>query len=384
MPLWPFCPAPVVTESLVWNTEVLNPYSTQQAAALIVEPRQGCAFDHAFTFRQYERAQLLMEFAAHGDWDLPVWWERQRMSVGSGVVVIPVDTTTSDYREGGKVVLWQSDEACEALTIDTVEPDSLILSSDTPTSRAYVNAFCTPGIKARCVDGLKARRSVQPYHDASVEWMCYEGVDLADAILYGTYRSHPVINDAPRIGGAMIDMGVSRDQDIVDSETGLPYFDTLSSRVRRPLGIGWTVTNRADLWALRRFLHALRGRQKGFWVPSWSRGLQLAAPVGPADTTLTILAVGLNGVAETGDLMLKTVGGAQAFLRYTAVTPSGGNEVLALSSAAGITAQPADVRTLCRMHFCRAQADLVQLRHEHTGNGQISTVFVRAEEVPIP
>lgn len=382
MPLWPFCPSPGVTETLTWLTDVVESYSAQQAIQLRAAPRQGFAFEHTFTFRQYERAQLLMEYAAYGEWDLPVWHERQRVSVNSGVSVIPVDTTASDYREGGMCVLWQSDEACEALEIIAIAPGSLTVSS--PTSRAYIDALVMPGRLARCIDGFRALRSVRPILSATVEWIVYEGVDLGNDSLYPAYRAHPVITDPPCIGGGTIELGVSRAQQVVDGQTGLPYFSAASDRVRRPLGMGWMVTTAADLWALRGFLHALKGRQKGFWLPSWSRGMRLAAAVSPASTTITIPAIGLNGVAESGDLMVRTTSGQQTFLRYTSVAPSGGNEVLTLSGAAGVAIDPGDVQTLCRMHFCRQTADLVQISHQHTGRGQVSTVMILAEEVPIP
>lgn len=385
MPLWPFCPAPIITESLEWRSAVLDAYSSQHVSALRTAPRQGFQFEHPFSFRQYERAQLLMEYAAHGDWDLPVWPERQRLTIGSGVSVIPIDTTTSDYREGGKALLWQSDEACEAIEIEALTADSITLVA--PSSRAYMNGFCAPVRTARCVSGLQSARNVQPYQPASVDWMVYDGVDLAEDdsdALYPIHRSHPVVTDPPCVGAGTVDMGVSRALDVVDGDTGLPYFDTTSGRVTRPLGMGWMVSTLADLWALRRFLHALRGRQKGFWLPSWSRGLQLAATVSPADTTVTLLAVGLNGVAETGDLMVKTIAGTQAFLQYTAVAPSSNNEVLTLSGAAGASIARGDERTFCRMHFCRQAADRLEIVHQHTGRGQVSTVLIRAEEVPIP
>lgn len=385
MALWPFCPAPVVTETLAWLTETLNPYSTQQAASLRVAPRQGFTFDHPFSFREYERAQLLMEYAAHGDWDLPVWPERQRITVGSGVSVLSVDTTTSDYREGGKCLLWQSSEACEAIEIDALTATTITLA--TPTSRAYTNGFVAPVVTARCVNGLKSRRDVQPYQPASVEWMVYDSVDLAEegsTTLYPFYRSYPVITDAPCVGGDSLEMGVSRELDIIDNATGLPYFDTALGRVSRPLGMGWSVNTAAELWALRRFLHGLRGRQKAFWLPSWNNGLQLAASIVPASTTVSLLAVGLNGVAETGDLMVVSAGGSKSYHRYTAVAPSGNNEVLTLSAAAGVTVSSDSDPRICRMHLCRQAADLVQLRHVHTGRRQVTTVMIRADEVPIP
>lgn len=383
MPLWPFCPSPLISESLLWNSVVTNPRATQQVAQMVSVPRQGFDFTHTFTFRQMERAQLLMENAAAGDWDLPLWHERQRVSVGSGASIIPVVTSFSDF-DGDKILLWQDDETCEVLDILSMTATQVLTA--TPTSRSYTNALACPVRAARCVNGLKMSRSVQPLTPISVEWVVHQGQDLGQdsETLYPYYRSHPVITDAARIGPANIDMDITRDQEEVDDGIAEPYYDAVLSRIDRSMGMGWIVSNAEDLWNLRRFLHTLKGRQKGFWLPSWSRGMQLVGHIVPASTQVTLLAIGLNGVAETGDIMFKKRNGSQSFMRYGSVTPSGNNEILNLVGTAGATIAPDDVRTFCRMHFCRALADKVELRHTHTGNGQITQVIIRAGEVPIP
>jgi hypothetical protein len=119
-------------------------------------------------------------------------------------------------------------------------------------------------------------------------------------------------------------------------------------------------------------------------VPDWTRGLTLTASVSPADTTLTVRSVGLNTTAETGDLFLKTVGGSITRLRYTSVAPSGSNEVLTLSAAAGITATADSVRTLCLMRLCQLAQDGVQIQHQYRGRDRnIAHIGAVCTEVPI-
>lgn len=383
MALWPFCPREDFTEALAWYTDVLPTYSAEQRIRLTNAPRQSFAYSHAFTPRQYERAKLMMQNSGAAIWYLPVWAERQRVSVGAGAGSITVDTTASDYRAGSVAMLWASDEEYELVITDAVASGSLTL--DGVTSQAYTNAFICPVRFAYCPGGLEASRVPGPIIEAQTEWIVYDPVDLSDAGLYGSYRSHPLVPDCPRIGSGSISESVSVPMVVVDNGISPPAISAGRSVIARTLGMGWMPQTMADLWALRTWLHALYGRQKGFWLPTWTRGMQLAAPITPASTTLTIRAIGLNSVAETGDLMLQTLSGTKHYFRYTSVAASGANEVLTLSAAAGATVDASDVDVLCPMHFVRLAQDRVEFAHRHLGGSrQITTVMVRVEEVPIP
>ena len=383
MAVWPFCPRPEFTESLAWYTDVLPTYSAEQRIRLTEAPRQSFGYSHAFTARQYERAKLMMQASGAAYWYLPVWAERKRVSVAAGASTIAIDTTASDYRAGSVAILWASDEEYELVVTTTVS--SGLLTLDGVTAQAYTDALICPVRLAYCPGGLEVTRVPGPIVEAQTEWIVYDPVDLSDAGLYSTYRSHPLVTDCPRIGSGSISESVSAPLVVVDNGTSPPAISAARSVISRTLGMGWMPQTLADLWALRTWLHALYGRQKGFWLPTWTRGMQLASPISPASTTITIKAIGLNSVAETGDLMLQTLSGARHYFRYTSVAPAGANEVLTLSAAAGATIDTGSVDVLCLMHFVRLAQDRVELAHRHLGrNRQITTVQVRVEEVPIP
>jgi len=383
MALWPFCPRIEFTEALTWRSDVLQTWSAEQRIRLTNAPRQSLGYSHALTHRQYERAQLLMGNGGASSWDLPMWAERQRVTVSAGAGSVSVDTTASDYRAGGKALLWASDEDCELVTIDTVGASSLTLSGT--TAAAYSNALICPVRTAYCLGGLDASRRPGPIIEVQTEWTVYDGKDLADSGLYGSYRSHPLVTDCPRIGDGSFDESVAVLTMVVDNGISPPCVSAARSLADRSLGMGWMPTTLAELWDLRCWLHSIRGRQKGFWLPSYTNGITLAASIAPADTTLTIRAIGLDGAAETGDLMILTTSGAQHCLRYTSVSTAGANEVLTLSAAAGITLTPAAVERICPLRFVRLAQDRVEFAHRHLGRDrQITTVMVRAEEVPVP
>lgn len=380
--IWPFCPRPEFTEALTWRTDVLPTYSAEQRVRLTHTPRQAFGYEHAMTARQYERARIMMA-ATSGEWDLPVWAERQRVSVSGGATVVTVDTTASDYREDGKALLWASDEACEVVTVDTVNAGNLALAAG--TSQAYSNGFICPVRTAYAMGGMTATRDVGPIVHVQTEWHAFDGVDLADDGLYSTYRTHPIVTTSPRVGAASFDEAVAVPVSIVDNGLSPPRIRAMRSEPDHAIHMSWMLHTLPDLWAVRQWLHSVRGMQKGFWLPTWTRGITLAASIAPSDTTITVRSMGLNGVQETGDLMLQTLAGVQHYFRYTSVATSGSNEVLTLSGAAGATIQPVAVDFLCPLLFCRLAQDRVELAHQYRGHDrQTTTIQLRAIEVPVP
>lgn len=379
--LWPFCPTPEFTETLEWVSDVIPTYSSEQRIRASSAYRQALALNHAMNFRQWERAKLLVQLVGGGEWYVPLWHERQRVSVSAGAGSVSVNTTASDYRAGSYACLWASDEACEVVAIASVSAGSLTLTGT--SSRAYDNALIMPARVAYAPDGIEGSRTVQPLVPVSAEFLVYDSEDLADASLYPTYRTYPVVTDCPRLGSGSFSERIARTVETVDNGIAAPFFDTVSDRLSRGLGLAWMPDTLADLWDLRRFLCALYGRQKAFWVPDWTRGLELTDDIAPADTTIRVRAVGLNGAAETGDLFIQTTGGTISRHQYTSVAVSGADEVLTLSAAAGVTVSIGAVRTLCLMRLCRLAQDRVEFAHRHLGRDrQMTGVMVRCDEVP--
>lgn len=379
--IWPFCPVPQFNESLIWNTIILSPFDSESRQSLGDSPRTIYSLPFAMSFRQYERAKLIVELNGTAPWSLPSWESRQRFSAAASATSISIDTTISDYRAGSYAILWKSDETYERVLIDTVNPSSLTL--DAPTVNAYANGYCMPERTAYLLNGLEATRTVQPIVSASTEWGCYDGIDLSSSP-YPTYRSHPIITDCPRIGSNSLSDRIEWPNEMVDSSLGVPYFDTTRGRINRQTGMGWIAKNRSELWSVNRFLHACKGRRKGFWHADWTRGIELVSTIASGSTSVTIKAIGLNVAAESGDLLIKKKSGTTHYLQYTAVAPSGSNEVLTLAGTAGFSCSPSDIGTFSRMRFMRFDHDRFEINHQHTGSGQVSTIMAQMVETPLP
>lgn len=378
--LWPFCPGPEFTEALEWRSQAIRTYSAEQRIRASSSFVQTLGYSHPMTFRQWDRAKLLARSVAGGQWYVPLWYERQRVSVSAGSGSVAVNTAASDYRASGYALLWASDEACEVVAINTVNPSSLTLTGTTTLS--YANGLIMPVRVGYCPDGIEGARSAEPYVPASAEFIVWDGEDLA-ASSYPAYRGYPAIPDCPMVGSGGFQESLIREVDIVDNGIAAPFFDTVSDRLSHALALAWMPDTLADLWELRTFLCSRYGQQKAFWVPDWTRGMELTDDIASADATIRIRSIGLNNAQESGDLFLRTVSGSVSRHQFTGVAVSGNDEVLTLSGTAGVNVAIADVRTLCLMRLCRLAQNRVEFAHHHRGHDRrVTSIMVHCVEVP--
>lgn len=376
--LWPFIPRDEWTEGLEWRSDVIRPFSTEQRIRLLNSPRIRLNFPHHFSARDYQRARLLHRAGTLDLFIVPLWQYKQTVTVSSGATTVTVDTTTSDYRNAGYAVLWTDAETCEAVTIGTVSSGSFTCSA---ASRTYTAGLVMPAVLAWCVGGLEAERSVEAHTGASLEFLSADGADLSNAGLYATsYRSHPVITDDAVLGSSSVNLVDEWPYDETDNGLSAePFRDSTQETPAYAVPMAWYTATMADAWAVRRFLHSRYGTQKGFWLPDWHSGITVTANITSAGTTITIQAIGLDGVAETGDLMVVSTAGVQYYFRFTSVAVSSTNEVLTLSAAAGVNLTTAQIERACFLHFCRLADDRVEFQHRNPSHCSVS---VLCTEVP--
>lgn len=377
--VWPFAPREEIVESIEWRTDVLRAYQTEARHRLVEAPRSRYVLEHTMTPRQYQRARVLAISTLSGEFTMPVWPEKQTVTVSSGATTITIDTTASDYRVGGLAVLWASDESYETVTISAVGAGSLTVSA---VGANYTNALCMPGLTVKVVEGFEAQRTVEDHISTSVEFVAYTGKDLANSGLYATtYRSLPLVDDAAVLGSASMAERIQWPQGAVDNALAPPFYDTLIHAPKVSLVMAWHTATMADLWALRGWLHYLKGRQREFWLPEWTAGIELEASIAPADTSLQIKTIGLNAAIEAGDIAVITASGITCF-QFTSVTTNGVSDTLNLSAAAGVTINVANVLRTCFVRRVRLAQDTVELVHRNAGNAVHTSVMVSADEAP--
>jgi hypothetical protein len=380
MILWPFKPLRDYPETLGWLTDVLRAKSAEQRIAMRTAPRFTVAYQFLMSASQFSRAQSMARFLGAQSFYLPLWSDVAVFgAINSGVSVLPVDTRYADYRVGGKLVLWQSDSEFEICTIDAKTSGTITLTD--PTAQSFSSAIVAPIVAAQFIQPFEASRRGGRYIQAQAAIVSTDAVDLSVGNSYTEYRGAPVMTDRVRLLGNISER-FERENISIDNDTGLIDQVALYDYAIKGSMMNWQPWTRPDLWALRQWLHYCRGRQRGFWLPSWNNDLQLTADITSGGSTITVQAVGYPDFETVRDIMIEDTSGNRYYRRINSGVEGGGNtEVLTLSAAAGINLTVAQVRRISYLTYMRNNADRIEIQHYAPGK---ATVSVPVMEAPAP
>lgn len=372
--VWPFMPQTKHKETLEWQTDIIPSFNNEQRLALRVAPRQ--TFSHEFQLDPYQfsRAKAIATQWAHRVYGIPVWSELTRLGpLSVGVTEIFVDTTVADYRQDGVIIIWESDTNNEAVEIGIVLADRVQLKL--PLEKPYQNAYVAPLRFARTFDGMQFRRSNTDYTIANATFQVVQNKDLGAAMGYPQYRGKDVLTD-PTILVSDLNERISRATDNFDNGSGAITVDIKNNWVSSAKVITFDTLTRVERWATRKWIHSRRGRQKGFWLPTWNPDLILLEDVSSVGAALTVRPIGYPLYYRVKDIMVQLKNGTPIFARVlSGAVDSNENEVLALEAAVGTGFTVADVDFICFMSHVRFNSDRVEIRHEYAGR-IVSTIPV--------
>lgn len=378
--IWPFLPETGYTEKMEWKTDVIEAFNNEQRIAVREAPRQS--FEHEFYLdsQQFSRAKAMTTQWGHRVYGLPVWDELTILETGltSGATVINFDTTNADYRENDIIILWSSDTNASALEITTVTPTSVTLKL--PLTSNWPRCFIAPLRFCRTLEGASFSRTSNEYATAKMEFLVTSNKDLGDDGSYPTYRTKPVMTDRSAVVGDLSER-IARSIDIFDNGSGPIDVDITNNWVRFLQTMSFIKNDRASIWSLRKWIHARRGKQRSFWLPSWNKDINILEDCADTATSLTISAIGYPLYYSTKDILIQLRNGTRIFTRATSgSTNEQNNETLLLSAALGTGFTVADIDFACFMSHVRLDTDNVSFNHINFGQVATSIAVVEIPE----
>lgn len=379
--LWPFVPQREFTESLEWLTDIIPCRAAEQRLGVRPLPRLGLSYDLLLDHQQAALARTLARTRSLGEFVVPLWSELTRLgSVPQGTTVLALDTTWAQYAVGRSVVLFDEFDRLEVLEVEELAAGSLTLSTGTTLSMA--NAFVMPCCVMRTSQEFEfVRASAEDLLRVRASFYATDVMDVPGASGPVTYRSYPVLTVQPSIGGSLGERVLHEAEEVDNGVGPVSVFKQLNY-VTSKAYMAWDCLTVQQLWELRKWLYAARGRQRGFWRPTWGIDLQLLSPVSAADTTMTVAAIGFSGRMVDRDIMVRLLSGTTIYRRVTSAEPGlAGTELLHLETPLGQAVAPSAVDRISFMNFARLDADRVEIRHR-VARG--SSVQVPITEVPQP
>lgn len=383
--MFPFEPEAPVVERLEFLTDVLlHKDGTEQRIAVRKAPRQ--TWDLTF-LRDDGRERQAMDNMLF-DWQsrvfgMPVWVEPTFLTANAtaGDTTITVeDTTLSDYREGGIAIVFESETKFDALEIESVTDTTIEFASplqNSYSSREWIRVMpirtvvtTQPAQEKKYAVNLAELRLTMRVLD--------NDADLSDTDGWPTYNDKVLLSD-PNAIDRTLDGSIERRITIFDSSSGAFSIASPWDRARHGSAKTFLTRSRTALWAVRKLLHALKGRQVSFYLPTFTHDVTLADTYISGAAALTVANAGYARFVQDRspkvDLWIRLLDGTE----YTR-TIVGSSEVdseteqLTLSASIGQNIAPSDVEMISFLEKVRIDTDEIVIQHT-TANGDAKIGF---------
>lgn len=300
--MFPFEPEAPLTERLLFLTDVLEATDgTEQRISLRKAPRQEFVMK---LLREDGPERQKIDFLMF-DWQsrvfgLPIWTEPSFLTAAvlAGVTTVNVDDTTlADFRVGGLAIVYESEDKFDALEVVSVGPTSI--GFNTPLLNDYGAGTRVMPLRT-CMTSTPAREKKYAVNLAEFEItmrVLDNDVDLSSTSGWPTYNSKVLLSD-PNAIEQTLDGSIQRQITVFDGATGKLSQSSTWNRARHGSAKTFITRTRAGLWSVRRLLHALRGRQVSFYLPTFTKDISLKTLYLSGGSALTIFNVGYTRYAK--------------------------------------------------------------------------------------
>lgn len=382
--MFPFEPEAPLTERIQFLTDILEAKDgTEQRVSLRLAPRQE--FDLKLLREDGPERQkvdyLLFDWQSRV-FGLPIWTEPAYVTsaITAGQTSVNVDDTTlSDFRAGGLAIVFESEDKFDALEVLSVGPT--VINFNTPVLNNYA-----AGVR---VMPLRTAITTQPAQEK--KWavnlaefnltmrVLDNTVDLSSTSGWPTYNSKVLLSD-PNAIDTTLDGNISRQITVFDS-AGVGKFSLGSTwnRARHGSAKTFITRTRAGLWSVRRLLHALRGSQVSFYLPTFTKDITLATLYLSGSSAMTIVNVGYTKYAKQRtpkvDIRIILNNGTIFTRTITAsaeLTPT--TEQITLSSTIGQNIDPSDIARIEFLEKVRIDGEEITIEHR-SSNGEAKIGF---------
>lgn len=285
--LWPFAVRQPVTEVLEWNTDTLITEAAEQRIALRTVPRSILTVSHLLNAGDLARAAELARAGMADNWTLPLWHMARPATapIDAADLTVFAGTSQATFAAPGQAVIAADGGEAFLVEVSAVLPDRLELAAPAGVTLAHpIVAPVGTGILTRPVE-IDRRR--QGLGTVTASFTLLDATDMS-ASSYPAHLGLDVLTD-PAVLRQPLAETIGQTVEYIDNGFGPIVIEPVLTHVQRRSTI--TLLDRGTArWMRRRWLHALRGRQRAFWLPTWGRELVLQASVTSSATSAIVAA----------------------------------------------------------------------------------------------
>ncbi|MEI9410705.1 hypothetical protein [Mesorhizobium salmacidum] len=378
---WPFRPLVGASDTLETLSEVMQSFTEEQRLALRKAPRQNPRYSVRLDPAQFSRAKDFAERRAATRICVPIWWEGIRLAadLAPADIEILIDTTAGDWRAGSRLIVWESEDHYALALIEAVENDKVTLVA--PIGATFVTPTIIPVRVARPAEGFSMSRG-KLVVDVTARFRVEDNIRLEGDAGYPQYQSLDVLTE-PTARVSDLSETIIQAAEYEDNGFGPVEIERQRNYVDFGQSISFLEQGPAAIWRRRLWVHARNGKQKAFWLPSFNSDLKLLAPIGAADTVVTVKRVGLLAGYLGRHVMIELKDGTRYFRQIIAAERDGADDEITLSSSLGEDVGSAQILWFSFLSKVRLDADAVTFNFPASGRGPLlSTLSIPVTEVP--
>ena len=296
--LFPIRPELPYREKLGFLTDMLiHEDSSEQRLAIRKNPRQVFEWEVRTdddTFDDVRLDTLMFEWQAR-TWGVPMWHEATSLTVAAtiGQLTINVDTTDdADYRIGGLVLVFQDSGTFDVQTVSSFTTTTITLVN------GILNNYSIPTVvlplrTGNLQNNVPTSRFPSGDQSTTLRFRVLDNdANLADTTGWPTENGKVLLDDCNVLRGSTKPASYLRDIVVVDNTTGLTTQDSPWDHGLMGYPLTLRSDSKAETWRLRKLMHAFRGRQVSFYVPTFRKDMLLDTELTSASTDLNIVNMG--------------------------------------------------------------------------------------------
>ena len=310
-------------EKLQFITEVIRLRDgREQRISLRKTPRQTFEMDFKLDGANRQALEALLFDRQDKSFGIPVWFEPAFLTspITAGDTVVNVDDTSfGDFRAGGLITVWEDERNFEVAEVQSLTATTITLTgpftADHPlTTRVY------PTRVAFMNETISGRKSLVNLQETKLVFTVLDNEsDLSDTSAFPTFDGK-VLLDEPNLVREALSETWAKTITVIDNNTGTFEVFSPENLSRRGHVKRFFSDNRERLWNVRQLIHALRGRQISFYIPTFFDEFTPTLPILDTDSILTFTNFGytqfvtqrsprdvIRVVRKVGDPIIRTV-----------------------------------------------------------------------------
>ena len=377
-------PLAPLTERLEFVTDVqtaLDGSEVRIAARRV--PRQSMVATYALD-ENYDRARIenLMTSWQGRVFSLPIWTEMTRLSAPvtraqAGVEVVSTDY--ADYRVGDQVFITDGTNQ-EIMTLASMTSTTLTFTADL-TNLYGLNTCVMPVRDAIITEDISGARYTLGQQELQITWQILDpGSDLSDTSQWSSLDGLVLFDDCNVLTGTTLTERYSIRRTLFDPVQGAQTQRQVSPFNVRRSRKGFRAVGKQGVWKVRQLLHALRGRQKAVWLPTFCEDLTVTTDIEQDERTMTVTDVDfskyVDGHPGRSVIRIRHAGGTEYATVIGGSSNGDGTETLTLADTWSTDITAANITRVDLVEKVRLASDVVNIQHQPGGRHVIIQVDV--------